>query len=150
MEIKRLQRKIRLDSRKTAIRYQLITELVFLRNISLIETDLTCLVFLVEWGSMPLKDFCHKVVVTLYGDSISTDVNKHPVRVQGVRNRLGMLEKRGLIVKTKVDGKRMIALNPVFQIESQGNILLDYNFIYVEAKESEGSASRVSGKVAAL
>jgi hypothetical protein len=149
MDINRLTRKIRLDSMHTAIKYQLITELVFLRKQSIIDSDLTYLTLLVEWGPMPLKQFCNNVVVYLFGAESMRDVEKHPVRVQNVRNRLGVLEKRGLVVKDG-KGKKMISFNPSIKVESTGNILLEYNFLYVETKESKGFDSSVGEKVAAL
>jgi len=149
MDINRITRKIRLDSRHDAIKYQLVTELIFLRKQSIIESDLTYIALLLEWGAMPLKQFCNNVVTTLFGIDSLKDVEKHPVRVQTIRNRLSLLEKRGFVVK-QGKGKKIIAFNPAIKIETTGNILLDYNFLYVEAKESKESYTRVSQEVAAL
>jgi hypothetical protein len=149
MDINKVTRKIRLDSMHTAVKYQLITELVFLRKQSIIESDLTYLALLVEWGAMPLKQFCNNVVTHLFGAESLRDVEKHPVRVQTVRNRLGLLEKRGLVVK-QGKGKKIIAFNPAIEVETVGNILLDYNFLYIETKESKESYTRVSQEVANL
>jgi len=149
MDINKLTRKIRLDSLHTAVKYQLITELIFLRRQSIIESDLTYLALLVEWGAMPLKQFCNNVVIHLFGAESLRDSEKHPVRVQTVRNRLGLLEKRGLVVK-QGKGKKIIAFNPAIEIKTTGNILLDYNFLYIESKESKEPYTRVSQEVAAL
>lgn len=149
MEINKITRKIRLDSKHTAIRYQLITELIFLRKQSIIESDLTYLTLLVEWGAMPLKQFCNNVVTHLFGMESLQDVEKHPVRVQTIRNRLGLLEKRGFVVK-QGKGKKVIAFNPAIDIKTAGNILLDYNFLYIETTESKKPHTRVSEEVPTL
>ena len=147
MDINKVTRKIRLDSVHTAIKYQLITELVFLRKQNMIDTDLTYLTLLVEWGPMPLIEYCNKVVLHLFGPDSLKDVEKYPVRVQTVRNRIGLLEKRGLVLKHG-KGKKVISFNSGINIESTGNILLDYNFIYVETKESQRSNTQSSREVA--
>lgn len=149
MEINKVTRKVRLDSLHTALKYQLITELVFLRRQNIIESDLTYLALLAEWGPMSLKEFCHKAVVYLFGKDSALDGVKHPVRVQTVRNRLGLLEKRGFIIK-QGRGKKTLIINPSIPIKSEGNLLLEYNFIYVETKENKGSNSPTVERVAAL
>jgi hypothetical protein len=133
MDVKRQTRKIRLDSIHTAIKYQLITELVFLRKMTLLENDITYLSYLAQWGPIPLKDFCSRVVVTIFGKEIATDVDRHPVRVQTVRNRLGALEKKGLVTK-EGKGKKMIQLSSSIPMVSKGNVLLEYNFLYIETQ----------------
>lgn len=149
MEINRQTRKIRLDSLHTAIKYQLITELVFLRKLSVTESDLSYLALLVEWGPMPLKQFCNSVVQYLFGPISLEEAEKYAVRVQTVRNRVNMLEKRGLIVK-QGKGKKMIAFTPTIDTTSKGNILLEYNFIYIETKESKAVNTRISQEAATL
>lgn len=130
------------------VKYQLITELVFLRKRSLTDTDLTYLALLAMWGPIPLKEFCHKAVLQLHGNAIVTDVEKHPVRVQTVRNRLCIMEKRGFITK-EGRGKKMLGINPALGIVTQGNLLLEYNFLYLETKEEQGVNSGVSQRVTA-
>lgn len=140
MDVKRVTKKIRLDSEQTAIRYQLFNELVFLRKIPLIESDLQYLTYLVQWGPIALKDFCKRVVLEIYGAEIATDVEKHPMRVQSIRNRLGLLQKKGLVVK---DGKnkKTISFNPSIEIVRGGNVLLEYNFLYIETKKDQRPAA---------
>lgn len=148
MEIRRVNKKVRLESRLDAVKYQLITELVFLRRQSLIDTDLTCLALLALWGPIPLKEFCHKAVLHLYGSGIVTDVEKHPVRVQTVRNRLCIMEKRGFLTK-EGRGKKMLSINPLIELVTTGNTLLEYNFLYLETKEEQGVNRGVSQRVGA-
>jgi hypothetical protein len=140
MQINKVTRKVRLDSRLDAIKYQLVTELMFLRKHPLIDTDLTYLALLVELGPIPLKEFCHKAVLHVYGPSVVTDVEKHPVRVQTVRNRLGVMEKRGLIVK-EGKGKKILRINPNIPLTKDGDILLEYNFLYIETQENKRTDS---------
>lgn len=147
MQINKVVRKVRLDSMLSAVKYQLITELVFLRKHLLIDSDLTYLSLLTIMGPMPLKDFCTKAVVYVYGQEILHDVLKHPVKVQTVRNRLGLLQKRGFIIK-QGKGKKMLMLNPAIPVVNHGNVLLEYNFIYVETKESQGVNSSDRERVA--
>lgn len=149
MQINKVTRKVRLDSRLDSIKYQLITELMFLRKYPLIDTDLTYLALLVEWGPIPLKEFCHKAVLHIYGATIVTDVEKHPVRVQTVRNRLGIMEKRGLIVK-EGKGKKTLQINPNIPVTITGNILLEYNFLYIETQENKGVDTSARQRAAAL
>lgn len=149
MQINRITRKVRLDSRLDSIKYQLITELVFLRKVQLIDSDLTYLSYLTVMGPIPLKEFCHQMVLALHGPDVTTDPNKYPVRLQTVRNRLNTLEKKGLVLK-QGKGKKQIMLNPAIGIEAQGNVLLEYNFIYIETKESKGLDSSLGERVAAL
>ena len=65
MQINKVTRKVRLDSTLTAIKYQLITELMFLRRQALIESDLTYLALLTLTGPVPLKEFCIQAVAYL-------------------------------------------------------------------------------------
>ena len=149
MEINKVTRKVRLDSLHTAIKYQLITELVFLRKQSIIESDLVYLTLLVEWGPISLKQFCNNVVIYLYGADSIKDVEKYPVRVQNVRNRMSVLEKRGLVHKDG-KGKKVISFNPSINIQASPNLLLEYNFLYLETKEDKTVNTRVSQEVASL
>jgi hypothetical protein len=149
MDIKKVTRKIRLSSKGDAIKYQLITELVFLRKQNIIDSDLEYLTLLGEWGSMSLKQFCHKAVLYLFGEDSANDGVKHPVRVQTVRNRLSMLEKRGFIIKSG-RGNKTISLNPHIPISTDPNLLLEYNFLHIEATENKGSDSPAVERVAAL
>lgn len=149
MEIKKLTRKIRLDSKFDAIKYQLITELVFLRKQSIIDSDLIYLTLLGEWGAMSLKEFCHRSVLYLFGQDSANDGVKHPVRVQTVRNRLSILEKRGFIVKSG-RGNKTISLNPHIPISVENNILLEYNFLHIETTKAKTPDTRVEPETAAL
>lgn len=149
MQINKVTRKVRLDSRLDSIKYQLITELMFLRKHPLIDTDLTYLALLVQWGPIPLKEFCHKAVLHIYGATIVTDVEKHPVRVQTVRNRLGIMEKRGLIIKDG-KGKKILRINPNIPVSITGNTLLEYNFLYIETQENKGTDSPARERAAVV
>jgi hypothetical protein len=143
MNLNRVTRKVRLDSRLTAVRYQLITELVFLRKQSIIDTDLTYLTLLGTWGPTALKDFCNRAVRHVFGYE---DLDNYPVRVQAVRNRLNLLEKRGFIVK-EGKSKKVIKIAPGIALQNSGDILLEYSFIYVETKESKEPTPAVSSGV---
>ena len=98
---------------------------------------------------MSLKQFCHNAVLYLFGEDSANDGIKHPVRVQTVRNRLSILEKRGFIVKNG-RGNKIISINPHIPLSTDPNLLLEYNFLYIETKESKGPATPVVERVAAL
>jgi len=149
MQIDKISRKVRLGSVLDAVEYQLITELVFLRKMQIIYTDLTYLSYLVLLGPMSLKEFCHKMVVLLHGTDVTLDPNKYPVRMQTVRNRLNALEKRGLVVK-QGKKKKLLMFTPSIEIRTTGNILLDYNFLYVDTKENQRVNTRDREEVATL
>lgn len=149
VDIKKVTRKIRLDSKLDAIRYQLITELVFLRKQKIIESDLIYISLLGLWGSTSLKDFCNRVVLHLFGEEATTDAFKYSVRVQTVRNRLNILEKRGFLIKNG-KGNKTIILNPQIPISLENNILLDYNFLYLETNQTQIPSTSISKTVPAL
>jgi hypothetical protein len=149
MDVKRQTRKIRLDSMHTAIKYQLITELVFLRKMPLLDNDVTYLAYLAQWGPIPLKDFCSKVVINIFGEDIATDVDRHPVRVQTVRNRLGALEKKGLVIK-EGKGKKVIRISPSIPMVTKGSVLLEYNFLYIETQTDKRPVAEVSQGVGTI
>ena len=146
MDVKRVNRKIRLDSLHSSIKYQIFNELVFLRKMPLTDADVVYLAYLVQMGPIPLKEFCHKVVVEMFGQKIETDVNQHPVRVQSVRNRLGKLAKKGLVTKNG-NGKKTISAILPCEIVAGGNVLLEYNFLYIETKKDKGIVAAVGQAV---
>lgn len=149
MQINKVTRKVRLDSRLDSIKYQLITELMFLRKVQLIDSDLTYLSYLTLMGPIQLKEFCHKVVVEQYGVEITQEADKYSVRLQTVRNRLNNLEKKGLVHK-QGKGKKLIWINPSIPVQVKDSVLLEYNFLYIETKEDQGLAPQARQRVAAL
>lgn len=114
--------KKQLISKQDAIRYQLLTEIVFLKKESLIDSDMDILILLSMWGPIELSKFCNEAAKVMYE---ITKMEEFSVKAQNVRNRISKLQKRNLVVK--VDKK--IQINPSIKIVTEGNILIDYNFL---------------------
>jgi hypothetical protein len=131
MEVKKVNKKLRLST-QDVVRYQLITEILFFRNEYLILSDLEILTLLVIWGPIELGKFCAAAAKVIYPDSPPEDLS---TRAQNIRNRIVKLEKRNIIIKSKT-GRKMIVLNPEIDIQSKGNILLDYNYLAVESSKT--------------
>jgi len=131
MEVKKVTKKLRV-SNSDVIKYQLITEIVFFKNEYLIPSDLDILILLVMWGPMELVGFCMDAAKQLYPNTAPEDLS---IRSQNVRNRIVKLEKRNIVTKSKT-GRKIISLNPDINIQSEGNILLDYNYLAVESNKA--------------
>lgn len=105
------------------VKYQILTY-CYLNDISVSEADLNCLTFLALEGDQELTSFCSKAYVKEIFSSM-----------QSVRNCLTKAEKKQLIRKEGKNRKK-IYINPEMNIFSEGNILLDFKFLSVEAQES--------------
>lgn len=105
------------------VRFQLITH-CYINLITVSELDLDCLVMLAVLGDVELKQFCTGMGARRSGSS------------QSIRNTLVKLEKKGLVVK-EGHNKKTIGINPKLQIQTKGNILLDYKIIRLETQESQ-------------
>ncbi len=128
MEVNRVQKKLRL-SKHDAVKYQLITELIFLKKEHIIPSDIELLSLLALWGPMELGKFCNSAVKILHPNIEAEDF---AVKAQNIRNKMSKLEKRNIIVKTK-SGKKHIALSQDIPVFSKGDILIDYNVLAVES-----------------
>ena len=131
MEVQKVTKKVRIST-TDAIKYQLITELVFFRKEYIIPSDLEILILLVMWGPLDLGTFCMSAAKTLYPDTPPQELS---LRSQNIRNRIVKLEKRNIIVKSDT-GRKVISITPTIDIYSQGNILLDYNYLSVESTKT--------------
>ncbi len=131
MEVKKINKKLRLST-QDIVRYQLITEVSFFRKEYLIPSDLEILTLLVIWGPIELGKFCLASAKIIYPDVAPEELS---TRAQNIRNRIVKLEKRNIIVKSKT-GRKVIVLNPDIDIQSKGNILLDYNYLAVESNKT--------------
>jgi hypothetical protein len=131
MEVKKVTKKLRVST-PDVIKYQLITEIVFSKNEYLIPSDLDILILLVMWGPMELVGFCMDAAKQLYPNTAPEDLS---VRSQNVRNRIVKLEKRNIVTKSKT-GRKIISLSSDINVQSEGNILLDYNYLAVESNKA--------------
>jgi len=103
------------------IKFQLITE-SFINRIHITNAELDCLALLGAYGEYDMADFCNAIVEEkIFGNS------------QTVRNFLNKAEKTKLIIKktTKGSNRKKVKLNPAFNIQTEGTIILDYKIGYV-------------------
>jgi hypothetical protein len=90
------------------------------------ESDLNCLTLLSFNEPIELTSFC-------YDASAEDDwIFKSP---QTVRNCINKAEKNGLVIKDVVN-KKIIMINPIIKLQTQGTVLLDYKFLGNESEES--------------
>jgi len=105
------------------VKYQILTH-CYLYNIQVSEADLDCLTYLAIEGEQELTSFCVKA----HGKNIFSST-------QSVRNCLTKAEKKNLIVK-EGKNKKKININPIINVHSKGNVLLDFKFLSIETQES--------------
>jgi hypothetical protein len=117
--VNQVEKRVRM-SRWDIVKYQLITH-CYLYKIGISESDLDCLTLLAIEGETELTTFCNKA----YDKKIFSSI-------QSVRNCLTKVEKKKLITK-EGKNKKKIYISPSVKLFAQGNILLDYKFLSVEA-----------------
>lgn len=113
--VNQVNKRVRIN-RGAAVQYQLLTH-CFLSGIMLSSSDLECLTLLALEGEQELNNFCQK--------AHTAGVFKSP---QSVRNAIIKAEKQRLVVKEGKSKKR-IYLNPDLQVQTQGDILLDFKLL---------------------
>ena len=96
----------------------------YLSNTSVSSADLDCLTHLGVDQEAELTEFCNKIT--------DLGVFKSP---HSARNALSKAEKKGLIIK-KGKSKKKISVHPDINIQTEGNILLDYKFAHIESKKA--------------
>ena len=119
--INQIQKKIRMD-RWDIVKFQLNIH-CHLNKIILSDLDLCCLTLLALTGEIILGDFCKTAVE-------SNVATSH----QSVRNIVNKAEEKQLITKNGKN-KKKITLN-IQNIQTSGNILLEYKIVRVEPKEA--------------
>lgn len=103
------------------IKYQLITE-CFINHLHITNAELDCLASLGAYGEYDMADFCNSIVdEKVFSNS------------QTVRNFLNKAAKSKLILKrgTKGSNRKKVKLNPAFNVQTEGTIILDYKIGYV-------------------
>lgn len=107
------------------IKFQLITE-AFINGLHITNSELDCLALLGAYGEYDMADFCNSIVEEkIFSNS------------QTVRNFLNKAAKSKLILKktTKGSNRKKVKLNPAFNIQTEGMIILDYKIAYVTKEE---------------
>lgn len=107
------------------VRYQVITH-CYIHNIHMTESEIDCFSILALSGKVEMSEFCNNVV--------KKKIFKTP---QTVRNCVGKFISLNLIKKSKVDGQKKIYVNEDLKIQAEGNIMLNYKFIFVDTKETK-------------
>lgn len=122
MEVNKLSKKTLL-SKVDAIKFQIITH-CFINKIPVSDADVSCITLLAVNKGIELHTMCNK--------ACELKIFKTP---QSVRNALNKIEKKKLIVK-EGKNKKKLSLSRDMNIVTEGNILLDYNFLSVETSKS--------------
>lgn len=115
--INKVEQRAKLE-KKDIIKFQLVTH-CFFKDVVVTENELECLVLLAQEGETELNGFCQRVWdMKLYASA------------QTVRNVMNRFEKKGLVMKEGGKKKR-VYINPAANLQTAGNILLDFKFAYV-------------------
>ena len=104
------------------IKYQLLTY-CFIDGVQLSMSELNCLTLLAYNGEIGLSEFCTEAVDKKIFKTSQT-----------VRNFLNKASKKGLILKTGTN-KKTVQLKPEMNVQTKGNIMLDYKIIYATQEE---------------
>jgi len=119
--VNQVEKKVRMDQ-WNIVKFQLAVH-CHLNNIIVSDLDLSCLTLLALTGEKTLGEFCEEAANhNIFGCS------------QSVRNAITKAEKRNLVIK-KGNNKKKLSLN-IPNIETKGNILLDYKILRVETQVS--------------
>jgi len=115
-----VKKRVRMGHRDI-IKYQLVTE-AFIKGIRITNSELDCLALLGAYGEYDMANFCNSIVEEkIFSNS------------QTVRNFLNKAAKTELILKktTKGSNRKRVRLNPTLNVQTDGNIVLDYTIAYV-------------------
>ena len=118
---KLIQKKVVMSNRDI-IKYQLLTH-CFTRQIRLSNSELDCITLLAALGEIELSQFCN---ITVDEKIFKT--------AQTVRNFLTKASKINLVNK-KGTNKKKILLHKDLQVETKGNIILDYKMYHVTQEQ---------------
>ena len=117
--VNQVNKKVNID-KWGVVKYQLITY-CYLSNLFVSDSELDCLTYLAIQGEQELTSFCN----VIYEKKIFSSP-------QSARNCLAKLEKKKMIIK-EGKNKKKIVINPSLNIQSKGNVLLDFKFLSVES-----------------
>ncbi len=107
----------------TTIQYQIVTY-CFFNNLQISNSDLRCLAELAKQGEVELTLFCNDVT--------DLGIFKSP---QSARNAITKASKKNLVMKNGKN-KKKIYLNKSMNVQTTGNVLLDYKILGIESQES--------------
>lgn len=114
-----VNKRVRMDVWRI-VKYQILTY-CFLNDVSVSDADLDLLTLLAIEGEQDLTQFCSK--------ASERKIFKSP---QSARNALIKIDAKGLVKKQGKTNKRL-SLSPEIDVQSRGNVMLDYKFLALEA-----------------
>jgi hypothetical protein len=114
--VNQVQKKV-IMSKKDVIKFQILTH-CYINRITVSDSDLECLTLLSLIGPIELTHFCFE----------ASDEHIIFKSEQTVRNCVNKCEKNKLVSKDSTN-KKMISINPIMKIQTEGDILLDYKFL---------------------
>jgi hypothetical protein len=126
MIFNQVSKRVKLE-RADIVKYQLLTHF-YLEKINVSQADLECLTMLVFNPEIDLTDFCNH--------ASDEGIFKTP---QSVRNAVSRFERMGVIDKAG-KSRKVIKVSDKLNIQSQGNVLLDYKFVSIEPEEVQGNS----------
>ena len=105
------------------IEYQIVTY-CFFNDVQISNADLKCLAALAKQKEIELTIFCNNVT--------DMGIFKSP---QSARNAISKASKKNLVIKDGTN-KKKISINPIINVQTEGNVLLDYKILGLESKTS--------------
>ena len=132
MQVLKKDKKLRVTE-FDSVKFQLITELTFVRKEEVINSDIELLTVLALWGPSNLSEFCWNAVNVMYPD---TEPEKLLLKAQNIRNKISKLTKRGFVEKTS-DTRKGVRLSPSLDVVSGKNILLNFNLLTIESTQAQ-------------
>ncbi len=119
------------------IKYQIITY-CFTKKLTISDSDLECLTVLALVKKSELSNFCNACCDPENKEKDSTLpfsrlIFKTP---QTVRNCLAKMANYQLVIKKGSGHSKTVEINSELQIQTEGNILLNYKIIYIESQKS--------------
>ena len=123
--VNQVQKKVKMP-KWDIVKFQILTH-CYINRIAMSESDLNCLTLLSFNEPIELTNFC------LDASAEEGWIFKSP---QTVRNCVNKAEKNGLVVKD-ASNKKLILLNPLLKIQTEGTVLLDFKFLGYDTKEDK-------------
>lgn len=114
------------------VKFQILTH-CFLNNITLNKTELDCLALLGCRGKIQSTKFC---ALAAEAGILGTPAAVHTC--------LSKVERSNLFLKQGV-GKKFLFLNPELGIQTEGNIILNFKFVYADETSPLEGVSQKNG-----
>lgn len=121
--VNQVQKRVRMP-KWDIVKFQILVH-CYINRITMSDSDLNCLTLLSLNSPIELTEFCYEA------SSEEEPIFKSP---QTVRNCINKAEKNGLVIKDP-NNKKVIAIDPVLKVQTEGTVLLDYKFLGNESKE---------------